>query len=112
MNDDPRWAHGERVRRERSSDRGPGWERSIIEKLATESLKEQRRSRRWGIFFKLLGFGYLAAVVLLAFGKGLFQWPGAERGSSFSLIRRGAAVTGWKCAFPRRAVASIVTDQF
>ena len=35
------------------------WERDVLEKLATEGLKEQRRARRWGIFFKLLGFGYL-----------------------------------------------------
>ena len=25
------------------------WERGLIEKLATEALKEQRRSRRWGL---------------------------------------------------------------
>lgn len=43
------------------------WERGLIEKLALEALREQRRARRWGIFFKLLGFAYLSvlAVVLL-----------------------------------------------
>ncbi|WIM06343.1 MAG: S49 family peptidase [Candidatus Nitricoxidivorans perseverans] len=40
----------------------PGWERKIIEKLALETLVEQRRRRRWGIFFKLLGFGCLALL--------------------------------------------------
>jgi protease-4 len=35
------------------------WERKTLEELAFASLKEQRRSRRWGIFFKLLGFAYL-----------------------------------------------------
>jgi protease IV len=39
--------------------RPEGWERKTLEELAFASLKEQRRSRRWGIFFKLLGFGYL-----------------------------------------------------
>jgi len=29
-------------------------------------LKEQRRSRRWGIFFKLLGFAYLTVLLLIA----------------------------------------------
>lgn len=41
-----------------------GWERKVLEKLATEALNEQRRARRWGIFFKLLGFAYF--TVLLA----------------------------------------------
>ena len=36
---------------------GSGWERQVIEKLALEALKEQRKARRWSIFFKLLAFG-------------------------------------------------------
>ena len=43
---------------------GP-WERELLEKLATASLKEQRRARTWGIFFKLLMFAYLTLVILL-----------------------------------------------
>ena len=42
------------------------WEREVIEKLALAALKEQRRSRRWGIFFKLLGFAYLTLLLLIA----------------------------------------------
>jgi protease-4 len=42
------------------------WERELIEKLATAALKEQRRSRRWGIFFKLLTFAYVTVIILLA----------------------------------------------
>lgn len=53
----------------------PNWERRIIEKLATEALSEQRRRRRWGIFFKLLGFAYLT-FFLVAF----LDWPGAGDG--------------------------------
>lgn len=40
-------------------------ERGILEKLAFESLREQRRARRWGIFFKLLVATYLLAVLVL-----------------------------------------------
>jgi protease-4 len=50
----------------------PNWERRIIEKLASEGLAEQRRRRRWGIFFKFLGFAYL--VIFLA---AVMDWPGA-----------------------------------
>ena len=49
------------------------WEREVIENLATAALKEQRRARRWGIFFKLLGFAYLAVVFLL-----LVDWRGPD----------------------------------
>ena len=44
------------------------WERGVIERLATEGLSEQKRARRWGIFFKLLTFGFLFATLLLAIG--------------------------------------------
>lgn len=44
----------------------PGWESTLIRELATSALKEQRRSRRWGIFFKLLTFAYIS-IVLFAF---------------------------------------------
>lgn len=42
------------------------WERGLIEKLATEALKEQRRARRWGIFWKLLTFAYLTFIIVMA----------------------------------------------
>jgi protease-4 len=40
------------------------WERKVLEKVALAAVDEQRRARRWGIFFKLLGFAYLTAVLL------------------------------------------------
>lgn len=49
------------------------WERGLIEKLAGAALKEQRRARRWGIFFKLLGFAYLTLLILL-----VLDWRGPE----------------------------------
>ena len=39
------------------------WERKVLEKLAFAAIEEQRRARRWGIFFKLLGFVYLAVLL-------------------------------------------------
>jgi protease IV len=51
---------------ENGAENGDNWERGVIEKLATEALREQRRSRRWGIFFKLLTFAYLTFFVVLA----------------------------------------------
>jgi protease IV len=51
------------------------WERRVLERLATDGLREQRRARRWGIFFKLLGFGFLFFVLFAALGA----WTGSER---------------------------------
>ncbi|HET9735362.1 MAG TPA: S49 family peptidase [Burkholderiales bacterium] len=48
------------------TDNGGHWERGLIEKLATAALKEQRRARLWGIFFKLLTFAYITVIILLA----------------------------------------------
>jgi protease IV len=42
------------------------WERDLVTKLATAALKEQRRARRWGIFFKPLNFAYLTFVLVWA----------------------------------------------
>ncbi len=39
-----------------------GWERGVLEHLAMESLRERRRARRWGIFFKLFFAAYLVAL--------------------------------------------------
>jgi protease-4 len=43
------------------------WERDILEKLALASVTEQRRARRWSVFFKMLMFAYLIVVGAMAF---------------------------------------------
>ena len=42
------------------------WEREIVARLATAALKEQRRARLWGIFFKLLTFAYVTLILIMA----------------------------------------------
>ena len=49
------------------------WERELVTKLATAALKEQRRARLWGIFFKLLTFGYITLILLMA-----VDWKSAD----------------------------------
>jgi protease-4 len=41
------------------------WQQSVINKLAFAAVNEQKRARRWGIFFKTLMFVYLAAILYL-----------------------------------------------
>src|SRR5438270_6073515 len=43
----------------------PNWERELIAKLAHDALIEQRRRRRWGIFFKLLTFAYVTFLLVV-----------------------------------------------
>jgi protease IV len=50
---------------------GGNWEREVVTKLATAALREQRRARLWGIFFKLLTFAYIT-VFLFA----VIDWRG------------------------------------
>lgn len=45
-----------------------GQEWKILEKAVLASVEEQRRTRRWGIFFKVLTFLYIL-FVLVALGK-------------------------------------------
>jgi len=46
-----------------------GWERALVNRVVLSHLEEQKRSRRWGNFFKLLTFAYLIALLVLL-------WPG------------------------------------
>ncbi len=72
MPPDP-WMASESVSRGREGE--DGWERRVIERLARSAIDEQRRSRRWGIFFKLLGFAYLLAILVVYLPP---DWSAAE----------------------------------
>ena len=50
---------------EMQNDEQPGFERDLLKRLAFASINEQRRARRWGIFFKLMGFAYLSLILYL-----------------------------------------------
>jgi protease-4 len=95
------------------------WERKILEKVALEAVSEQRRARRWGIFFKLLGFTYV--TVLLA---ALVDWeamnPEGEAARHTALVEmhgviqaRGDAnaddiVSALQAAFDSKGTAGVV----
>ena len=44
------------------------WERQTLEKVALAAVTEQRRARKWGIFFKLIGFVYLTFIIIMVMG--------------------------------------------
>ena len=47
---------------------GENWERQVLERLVRSVLDEQRRARKWSIFFKALGFIYLFALLFIGLG--------------------------------------------
>lgn len=80
------------------------WERKILEKVAMSAVQEQRRTRHWGIFFKLLGFGYLFLITFLMFS----DWGDSE----VPTIGRHTAVVELKgvIAADERASADIINE--
>ncbi len=51
-----------------SSPANASWERDLINRLSFAALDEQRRTRRWGVFFKSLFFIYLFSLL------GMYLW--------------------------------------
>jgi len=50
------------------SEQVDNWERQTLEKVALASITEQRRARKWGIFFKIAGLIYLFVVLFAVMG--------------------------------------------
>jgi len=69
------WISNEMVDEKKMKDKDDtsGWERELITNLAMGALKEQRRARRWGIFFKLFMVAYLIIFLVALL-------PSAEKG--------------------------------
>ncbi|MBS4096717.1 MAG: S49 family peptidase [Sulfuricella sp.] len=77
------------------------WERQAIEKLAFAALQEQRRTRQWGIFFKVLTFGYLF-VLLFLFGGWFNRGEGPIGGKHTALVEmRGVIALGGETSADR-----------
>nr|VFK21973.1 MAG: protease-4 [Candidatus Kentron sp. LPFa] len=71
----------------------PAWERDLIHKLALASLKEQRRARRWGIFFKLAMLAYLLSLLVLYFPADIYA-PHSARDHTALIEIRGMIFEG------------------
>ena len=96
------------------------WSQDVLEKIATEGLKEQKRSRRWGIFFKLLTFSYLfiiLAVVYQDVDSSLGNTPGKEHTALVELngviasneaASADRVISGLRKAFKAKNVAGII----
>jgi protease-4 len=70
----------------------PHWERDLVNRLAFASLNEQRRTRRWGIFFKTLTFVYLFLLFFMLFSDRLAS-TGEHLGKHTALIDLQGEIT-------------------
>lgn len=69
------------------------WERDMLEKLAFASLKEQRRARRWRIFFLFLFASYIAFITWKAMGGSVSGPSKVEEHTAFVRVH-GTIVEG------------------
>lgn len=51
----------------------PDWERALINRMALEHLQQQRRSKRWGVVFKLLILLYLIGILAAGLSSDLWE---------------------------------------
>ncbi|MFV1996409.1 MAG: S49 family peptidase [Acidiferrobacterales bacterium] len=94
------------------------WERNAMERILLASIDEQRKARRWGIFFKLFFVAYLVLILILAQSSGIGEKPAA--GNFTALVdlegviapgRTASAdniISGLRKAFESKAKAVII----
>jgi protease-4 len=63
----------------------PNWERALINKIAVEFLRDQRRGRWWGLFFKLAALVYVIVLLALVYADQFSESVGAA-GAHSALI--------------------------
>ena len=68
-----------------SNENDPKWQEDIVNRLAFAALNEQRRSRRWNIFFKTLFIAYLF-LIFFAFYLPEEAGPGLQVGKHTALV--------------------------
>ncbi|MHB1141843.1 MAG: S49 family peptidase [Sulfuricaulis sp.] len=98
--------------------RSPRWERDLLERLAFAALTEQRRARRWGIFFKLFFAAYLVLILVLAQSD---SWSGKALTTSHtalvdiegvisadSLANADNVISGLRAAFENKSAQGVV----
>lgn len=105
---------------QQGSGQDKNWQQDIINRLAFAALNEQRRSRRWNIFFKSLFFGYLLLILLMVYLPGGADKATLKTGRHTALIEingviaddapanADSIISGLRNAFKDRNTAGII----
>ncbi|MDO8706089.1 MAG: S49 family peptidase [Sulfuricaulis sp.] len=96
----------------------PNWEHDLLQRLAFASLTEQRRARRWKIFFRFFFAGYLVLILVLAQSD---NWGGKSLASRYtalvdlegeisanSIANADNVISGLRAAFESSATVGVV----
>jgi len=84
---------------------GPQWERTVLEKVALAAIQEQRRSRHWGMFFKLMVLLYLFALLFI--GMGWFSSSEVSTGSHTALVDVSGVIAPGSMASADKVIAGM-----
>ncbi|MBX3665077.1 MAG: S49 family peptidase [Burkholderiales bacterium] len=84
---------------------GPQWERAVLEKVALAAIREQRRSRQWGMFFKMMLLLYLFALLFI--GMGWFGGSEVSRGSHTALVDVSGVIAPGSMASADKVIAGM-----
>jgi protease-4 len=98
--------------------RSPNWEHDLLQRLAFASLTEQRRARRWKIFFRFFFAAYLVLILVLAQSD---NWGGKALASRYtalvdlegeisadSIANADNVISGLRAAFESNATVGVV----
>ena len=87
-----------------------GWERQVLEKVALAAVVEQRRARRWSIFFKFLIFVYLFVVLFIGMGW-IARKDGSSTGKHTALVEVNGVISSGSAASADNVIAGL-TEAF
>jgi len=82
------------------------WEQDVLERMLFASLKEQRRTRRWSNFFKILFFAYLF-IMLFAFWPGSLTKSAKTKGLHTALVNIEGIIADGEQASASRIINSL-----
>jgi len=82
------------------------WERQLLEKLSLAAINEQRRSRRWGIFFKLAFLAYLV-VILVLFSLDKDALDNVKHGSHSAIVDLTGVIAAGEDASADKIISSL-----
>ncbi len=96
------------------------WQQDVINRLAFAALNEQRRARRWNIFFKSLLFSYMLLILLMVTLPGSVDTTKLKSGKHTALIEINGVIadssdasadniiSGLRAAFKDKNTAGII----